>query len=219
MNMRSLKELREELSTSNIDVVRLCEKFVDERISQERMRGDAAERRANIILGTLGASTAFMIFIASVLLEKRDGNSLVVLLYAAAALWVSRSVWYCIKTIRPQSRNRIDVKSLFNFQGKSEIDALKDIVSGKIWELQQSIQPNTERLFYAQRAQRALIIFVGILLLLGMAIMSQGYFTFHLRTCVLVIGSAIAVACLFFADYFIEKSGIWNHGSPIRSDC
>lgn len=204
-------DLRKMLFASDINVIRQCDKFVDEKSNLERMRGDAAERRVNIILGTLGASTAFLTFIASGLLENPKGNALIVLLYSAAALWVSRSVWYCVKSIRPQSRKRITVETVFEFQEKSEIDALKDIISGKIWELQQAIQPNTERLFYAQRAQRALIVFVGILLLLGVTVMVQKYVDFRISPYLLAFGSSVGVAFWFFGDYFIEKRGFWNH--------
>jgi len=211
--MKSINAIREMLSSDDINVVRKCQEFVDERASLERMRGESAERRANIILSTLGASSTFLVFMASNLLGDLEKNGwIVIILYTAAALWVSRSVWYCIKSIRTQSRYRLTEESVFEVQDKNEIDAIKDLLSGKIWELQCSIQPNTERLFYVQRAQRALIVFVGILLLLGVVVVVRNYLSIQPGPCILFFVSAIGVIFWFFGDYFIEKSGIWNHG-------
>lgn len=211
--MKSISTIRGMLSSDDINVVRKCQEFVDERASLERMRGESAERRANIILSTLGASSAFLVFMASNLLgDPEKVGWIAIILYAAAALWVSRSVWYCIKSIRTQSRYRLTEESVFEVQDKNEIDAIKDLLSGKIWELQCSVQPNTERLFYVQRAQRALIVFVGILLLLGVVVVVRNYLNIQPSPCVLFLVSALGVIFLFFGDYFIEKSGIWNHG-------
>lgn len=201
------------LSSDDVIVVRMCQEFVDERASLERMRGESAERRANIILSTLGASSAFLVFMASNLLgDPEKVGWITIVLYAAAALWVSRSIWYCIKSIRTQSRYRLTEESVFEVQDKNEIDAIKDLLSGKIWELQCSVQPNTERLFYVQRAQRALIVFVGILLLLGVVVIARNYLSIQPGLCVLFFVSALGVIFWFFGDYFIEKCGIWNHG-------
>ncbi|MDZ4058322.1 MAG: hypothetical protein U1D69_15425, partial [Polynucleobacter sp.] len=208
-----ISAIREMLSSNDINVVRKCQEFVDERAGLERMRGESAERRANIILSTLGASSAFLVFMASNLLDDPEKVGwLAIILYAAAALWVSRSVWYCIKSIRTQSRYRLTEESVFEVQDKNEIDAIKDLLSGKIWELQCSVQPNTERLFYVQRAQRALIVFVGILLLLGVVVVVGNYLSIQPSPCVLFFVSALGAIFWFFGDYFIEKSGIWNHG-------
>lgn len=211
--MKSISTIREMLSSDDINVVRKCQEFVDERASLERIRGESAERRANIILSTLGASSAFLVFMASNLLgDPEKVGWIAIILYAAAALWVSRSVWYCIKSIRTQSRYRLTEESVFEVQDKNEIDAIKDLLSGKIWELQCSVQPNTERLFYVQRAQRALIVFVGILLLLGVVVIVRNYLSIQPGPCVLFFVSALGVIFWFCGDYFIEKSGIWNHG-------
>lgn len=212
--MISIKTIKDRLSSNDINVIQKCQEFVDEKAGLERLRGESAERRANIILSTLGASSAFLVFIASNLLgDPNKVGWLVIVLYSASALWVSRSVWYCIKSMRTQSRYRITEESIFEVQNKSEIDAAKDLLSGKIWELQCSIQPNTERLFYVQRAQRALIVFFGILLLLGVAVMIRNYLSIQLSYYVLWLVSAIGIIFWFLGDYLIEKSGIWNHGS------
>ncbi len=209
--MKSIENIRQMLSSDNIDVIRLCEYFINERAELERRRGDSAERRANIILSTLGASSAFLVFIASNILNGREGRGVILFMYIYSVLWVSRSVWYCVKSIRTQSRYRLTEESIFAIQDKSEIDAMKDLLSGKIWELQRSIQPNTERMFYAQRAQRAFVVFVGILLLLGGMVIARDFFSIHLHHCILFIISVIAIFFWLFGDYAIEKIGIWNY--------
>ncbi len=210
--MESIETIRKMLSSSNIKVILRCQEFVDERAHLERIRGESAERRANIILSTLGASSAFLVFMASIFFANPSKVGwLVVILYAASSLWISRSVWYCIKSIRTQSRYRVTVESIFEVQGKTEIDTVKQLLSDKIWELQYSIQPNTERLFYVQRAQRALMVFICILLLLGLTVIVQNYFSFKPNSCVLFVVLAIFIIFWFLGDYLIEKNGIWNH--------
>lgn len=210
--MRSIREIREMLSSNDINIIQKCQEFIDEKAGLERLRGESAERRANIILSTLGALSAFLVFMASNLLgDPNKVGWLVIILYSASALWVFRSVWYCIKSISAQSRYRVTEESIFEVQDKSEIDAAKELLSGKIWELQCSIQPNTERLFYIQRAQRALIVFVGILLLLGVVVMIRNYLSIQPSSCVLWLVSAIGLIFWFLGDYLIEKSGIWKH--------
>lgn len=211
VQMQTMKTIRELLSSDDINIINSCLEFVDERAQLERMRGESAERRANIILSTLGASSAFLVFIASNLLGKPDEVGwLIIILYVAASLWLSRSVWYCIKSIRSQSRYRVTQDIIFKIQDKTEIDAAKELLSGKLWELQYSTQPNTERLFYVQRAQRSLIFVVGILLLLGVAVISQSY-SIQPSSCILLSISALGVIAWIFGDYIIEKIGIWNH--------
>lgn len=211
--MKSIEKINGMLSTNDINVIRLCQQFVNERTDLERMRGESAERRANIILSTLGASSAFLVFVASSLLGDPDEVGwLVIMLYSAAALWVSRSVWYCIKSIRTQSRYRVTEESIFEVQEKTEIEAAKDLLSGKVWELQQSVQPNTERLFYVQRAQRSLVIFVGILLMIGFSVNVHSYYPIELNPCSLIFVVALIVLFWLFGDDLIERNGMWSYG-------
>lgn len=211
--MSSIKQIKEMLSTDDINVVRLCQQFVDERADLERMRGEAAERRANIILSTLGASSAFLVFVASNLLgDPERAGWLVIVLYAASVLWVSRSVWYCIKSLRTQSRYRVTEESVFEVQEKTEIEAAKSLLSGKIWELQRSVQPNTERLFYVQRAQRSLVIFVGIVLMIGFSVSLYSYYSIELDPCFIFLVIVVFFLLWLFGDRLVEINGIWKHG-------
>jgi hypothetical protein len=209
--MKSISEIKKLISSDDVDVIELCQKFIDERSDLERLRGEAAERRANIILSTLGASSAFLVFIASIFLGKQFAGWPITILYTGSVLWLARSVWYCIKSIHTQNRFRLTDGVVFEVQGKSKIDTLKIILSGKIWELQRSIQPNTERLFYVQRAQRALIVSVGIMLILGGLVISRDLFSLQFNPYVLTTISVIGAVFWFFGDYFIEKAGIWKH--------
>lgn len=210
--MRSIEDIKSMLSSDDINVVQECKNFIDERAVSERMRGESAERRANIILSTLGASSAVLVFIASNLIkDQQQAGWLILLMYASAVLWVCRSVWYCIKSIRTQSRYRVTEATVFEVQDRSEVDTIKEFLSGRIWEIQHSIQPNTERLFYVQRAQRALIIFIVILLFLGGILVAKDYLSIHLPIWILVMLSLAILLFWIFGDAVIEKRGIWNN--------
>ncbi len=209
MTISTIKKL---LSSNDINVIKICQEFIDEKSEIERLRGEAAERRANIILSTLGASSAFLVFIASNFFNNSiKVDWILIVLYSFTSLWLFKSVWYCIKSIRSQSRFRLTEETIFEIQDKSEIEAAKELLSGKIWEYQCSIQPNTERHYYVQRAQRALLFFIVTLLILGVVIILQKYLSFQINTCFIWIFILISLFLYFFGDYLIEKAGIWNH--------
>lgn len=209
--MKSIEDIKALLSSNDIETLNLCDKFLDERTTQEKSRGDSAERRANMILGTLGASTALLVFIASNLLDDSETvDWLIVALYIAMSLWIARAVWYCIKCIQTQNRYRVSGETIFEVQDKSKEEALKELISGKLWELQRAIQPNTERLFYAQRAQTALVTFVLLLLFFGAAVINNVYFAIEPSMCFLFVLSTIGILFWFFGDRLIEKAGIWE---------
>lgn len=210
--MKSIKEIRDRLTSENLDVLNMCDNFLNQKLEMERLRGESAEKRANIILGTVGASSAFLVFLAGVDLDtKGETASFAIIIYIASILWLTRAIWYSIKSIRTQNRYHVTEDSVFEFQEKSQIDTIKEIIAGKIWEYKYSVQPNTERLFYVQRAQRALVVFIGLLLLLGVVIISENKIKLEYVNCLKFAISFSAVIFWIFGDWLIEKKGIWNH--------
>lgn len=210
--MESIDDIQAKIKSENIEVLKLCNKFLDDRIESERLRGESAERRASILLGVVGAISAFMVFLAGDILGNDNRpHVFLVIIYTASALWLARSIWYSMKSLRSQSRYRLTIESIFNIQNASDIDALKNIIAGKYWEHEHCVQPNTERLFYIQRAQRSIVVVAGFLLCFG-ALVILGDHLKHLNDfCISLFVSFILLAYWLFGDWAIEKAGIWNH--------
>jgi len=210
--MKSVEDILSKIDSDDKEVLKLCNAFLDERIEKERLRGESAERRANILLGVVGAVSVFMVFLASDVLGKNDNpHVLLIIFYGASALWLARSIWYSMKSIHAQSRYRLTAESVFDFQNGTDVKALKQIISGKYWEHEKSIQPNTERLFYVQRSQRSLVVVVGLLLCFGLLTIVNGQLKYVSGTCVPLFVSFVLIVFLFFGDWVIEKAGMWNH--------
>lgn len=210
--MESIDNIQAKIDSEDIEVLKLCNKFLDDRVESERLRGESAERRASILLGVVGAISAFMVFLANDILG--NGNKphvFLVIIYTASALWLARSVWYSMKSLRSQNRYRLTIESIFGFQSGSDIEALKKIIAGKYWEHEQSVQPNTERLFYIQRAQRSIVVVAGFLLCFGALIIMGNQLKYLNDTCVSLLASFILLTYWLFGDWAVEKAGIWNH--------
>lgn len=210
--MKSLEEINELIKGDDLDVLKLCDEFLDARIEKERLRGESAERRANINLGLIGAISAFLVFLASGLLDRENRiQSMLVLIYSASAVWLARSIWYSMKTISLQSRFQIKAETVYEFQKGSQKKVLKKIIAGKLWEYDRSVQPNTQRLFYVQRAQRSLVFVVALLLFLGAYILYINSFEIVDSHCLTFLIFLLLVVYFFIGDWLIEKAGIWNH--------
>ncbi|QAR32693.1 hypothetical protein EP073_04500 [Geovibrio thiophilus] len=210
--METIESLKKKLTSESQEVLTLCGEFLDQRIEKERLRGESAENRANIILTASGAASAFLVFFSDKLPDvTSSNNALFTLIYAVSALWLLKSVWYSIKSISSQSRLQIVADNVFEFQKEDRLNAMKMIISSKLWELQNSIQPNSERLFYVQRAQRALIVFISLLLLEGLALLTKNIAIINQNKCLIIIFILLSVFSFFFGDKLIEKKGIWNY--------
>lgn len=211
--MDTIEQLKMKLSSSDNKVLYICDKFIDQRIEKERLRGAAAEQRANTLLSVVGAASAFLVFFSKSLPDTKDNTesvTLAIILFAFSALWLAKAAWYALKAINVQSRMSVTAESIFEVQEEDEIDAIKDLLAGKMWELSRAVQPNTERLFYVQRAQRALVVFIGLLLLEGIVL------PFKNKLCFVdnpdTIYAFFSILFLFFiiGDNAIEKKGIWK---------
>ena len=210
--MKTIEEIKENLDSDDIAVLNLCNIFLDKRIERERLRAESAEKRASILLGIVGAASALLVFLSKNILSTSDSHiNLIITFYIASVLWLFRTIWYSLKSIRTQNRYCIDLESIFEFQQKTKINALKAIISAKLWEYKQSVRPNTERLFYIQRAQRALVVFIGLLLMLGFIIIIDTEIIGKNEFCFICIFSTVLAVFWFFGYRLIEKLGIWDH--------
>lgn len=207
--MLNESELQQKVTSSDIEVLKISEKFLDEKIDSEYKRGESAEKRAGLIIGTLGACSAILVFFARNTLQSNESDPLITAIYIFAALWLARAVWYANKSFKTQSRKQFTHHNIFSIQDKCEIEARKEILIGKIWEYEQVIQPNSERLFYIQRAQRALITFIGILLTLGATTSFNDLILESLKLCIVSTLSAIALIYWIIGDKVIETNGVW----------
>ncbi|MBB1489570.1 hypothetical protein [Oceanospirillum sediminis] len=213
----NIDEIKSKLNSSDaeIEVLSLCEKFLDEKIEQENNRARLAEQRTSTLLNTLGASAAFLVFAGSELKKVSfsfaDGSWFIIFLFSFSLLYIFRSVYYSIRSIQVGFIKRTTPESIFELQEKNKEEALKDVLAGKLWELKNIIHPNTTRLFYVQRAQRALVLFFSSLLLTSIFAILNKYGVLYSIQCALIVCAFLMIPFYFLVDKLIEKNNGWNH--------
>jgi len=212
--MMSINEIERNLSNiKDLSVLCLLDGFIDRCYEMERLRGESAERRAHIILGAVGAISAFLVLIAGFVLDIAGGSySLAMVISLSLVLWLARAIWYSMKTICAQSRERISVQTIFEFEGKTVSEVKRKVIAGKIWEHQRLVQPNSERHFYVQRSQRSMLVSIVLLLVLSLMIFLKGLFVINLEGYGVFVSIVVNVYFWLTLDRFIEESGIWNRG-------
>tara|TARA_B110000196_G_scaffold122424_1_gene106170 strand:+ start:2978 stop:3607 length:630 start_codon:yes stop_codon:yes gene_type:complete len=204
-------EIKGKINTDNITVLKICENFIDDRLEKENTRGESAERRANMVLGTVGAGTILMVFWSkNIILNDIPAGYFVMLLYITCSLLLVKAVWYSVKSSSVQSRFRVTHESLFEFSRMDEAQALKSLVAAKYYECSNAISPNSTRLFLVQRAQRALTSFFIGVLLLGAASIIDVDMIEPLSIALNSIFGVFLIIWFVFGDWCIERLGIWN---------
>jgi membrane-associated HD superfamily phosphohydrolase len=205
-------EIEEKINSDDIKVLKICESFIDDRLEKENARGESAERRANMVLGTVGAGTILMVFWSKMIIvdDADSAGGGVMLFYTICSLLLVKAIWYAVKSSTVQSRYQIPPENIFELSELSELQGLKFIISSKYYECFHAIQPNSDRLFYVQRAQRALISFFVGALLLGGASSLNIKLSDPMN---IAINSVMAVFSLIWflrGDWCVERVGIWN---------
>lgn len=202
--MKKITEIEHLLNKYDVDKLDICNDFIDKKAEIERARGQVAEQRASIILGVVSAVSAILVA-SDVLRLLKNAESFNIMLYLLSIVWMLRAVWYSISASKNQSRKQVMVDSIFDFGDIPSKDAKVSIIAGKYWEYQNSIQPNTTKLFYVQRVQRALISSVFFLLLLGVGIAISEFIPKSWSSNLSIAFAYFSFVYFVFGDYLFEK--------------
>jgi hypothetical protein len=204
-----LSEYRAAVSSIDLAVLTQSRQLITELLAKESERGHTAEVRATT---TLAASGVLAGFIIQSLSAADTGGAcapwLGVAAYAGALAFLMRGAFYCVRAMSPDSRWEIAAGLVTELQSKSPAQSMQEEIAHKLWEYERAIGPNSARLFWLSRAQRALLVSIGLFALtaLGLHLSAPG----HLSLTVQWAAVASLVVLFLTVDRMVEHRSIWH---------
>jgi hypothetical protein len=197
----------------DLDVLQRSLYIINEHLELERTRGASAETRANILIPfiTIGASV-ILGFSTSIGVLSSPIIVLIRVLYTTTIIFFAKSTFYTLASFRVVHHKRLTPQMVNDIQELELIDALAYEVKWKIWEYNQLIPVNTQKLYYIYRAQQNLMLAILSVLLLSLAQFISQYIScqsdcFHdIQFLIGTLGIIFGV----FSDPLIEKKSFWN---------
>ena len=165
-----ISEIQRKITSEDADVLRQSLEFVHRCLRQENERGKAAETRATVMLGILGAIATLVITGAENLptdSELGDAGWLLLACYVSCLLFLVKALFYAIRTISISKKYRLEPQMVFDLQDASQVEALRSEIAGIVWEFDRSIESNSGRLFWLHRCQRNSCVVIVILVIFG----------------------------------------------------
>ena len=87
-----LREIRNQITANDVEVLRHSLGFVQERLREEQDRGKAAETRATAILAVLGILAGLIVPVATTIESVEETSRLFLYVAPPQNLWVSSSL-------------------------------------------------------------------------------------------------------------------------------
>lgn len=210
----SISEIRRNITSENVDVLRQCLELVRRCLLQENERGKAAETRATVMLGLLGVIATLVIAGSENLPTNSEpdiGGWLLLACFVSCLLFLVRALFYAIRTISIAKRYRLEPSLVFDLQDSCQIYALHCEIAGLLWEYDQSIGSNSGKLFWLHRCQRNSYVAISILVLFGFVSIEALRHWIAVSSCIPIGFSVLFGLSFLFLDPIAEKSqGIWN---------
>lgn len=212
MSVPSIAEIEQRITSEDPDVLRECLRFIDDRLAKEEDRARTAENRGTAMLALIGAAVAFLVYIADELPLNVDHGGVVLPLvtFAATILFLSKSTYYAIRTLGVLVQYRVTAESVFEVQSLPLVQALRSELTGKIWECQMAVVPNTSRLYRLQRCQRSLMFAIFFLMAIGATFLLDGAWLRSVEPCASIVVGSLSILLLAGADPVLERLGIWQ---------
>ena len=210
----AITEIRQKITSNDIDVLKQSLEFARRCLVQENERGKAAETRATVMLGILGVIATFVITGAETLpttSKPSDAEWLLLACFVSCLLFLLKALFYAIRTISVAKKYRVKPDMVLAWQQFSQADVLRTEIAGVLWEYDQSIVSNSGRLFLLQRCQRSSFIAILILVLFGFLSIEVLNDLIVVGSCVAVMFSLLSGLCLILLDRVVEGvQGIWR---------
>ena len=210
----SITEIRQKITSSNVDVLMQSLDFARRYLLQENERGKAAETRATVMLGILGVIATFVITGAETLptgSKPSDAEWLLLACFVSCLLFLLKALFYAIRTIGVAKKYRVEPRMLLNWQQASQSEALRSEIAGVLWEYDHSVKSNSGRLFLLQRCQRSSYIAILILVLFGFLSIEVLNEWIVVWPSVPVVFSILSGLSIIFLDRAAEEmQGIWR---------
>lgn len=210
----SLSDIRCRVTSDDPDVLKQSLEFLYKRLAHENERGKAAESRATVMLAVLGIITGLIIPEARTFTstDLADGEYWFLLAaFVSCLLFLLRGLYYAIKVMGISKRHQILPDTIYDFQGLSPKDALREEVAAVFLSYHYVVQPNTEKLFFLHRCQRNGVLAICYMVFFGLAFIAvhEQWFniTFYVSICFGILNGIL----FLIMDPLCERfGGIWN---------
>ena len=207
------EEIRSQLTSTDQAVLTQGREFITELLDAEMLRGSTAENRAATTLAAIGVVAGFAVDAATSLATEPHATWLVAVCYAVALTFLIRGAYYCLRAFGTMRYFMIDPRTVFELQTMTGPDSLKSEIAHKMAQFQEAVGPNSQRLFWLERGQRALLLGVALLALVALARYLASREMLTLLGWVQWSMAILVIAAFMFVDRIIEKTGLWRDGS------
>ena len=207
----SQTEIRERITSNDLDVLRQSLAFASACLADERDRSKTAETRAAAMLAVLGVIAGLVVPQAATLGGAVDmGTNLFLLVgYIAPLLFILRGLVYAVRVLSVSRRFRNTPELLFALQEHSQPEALRVEIAAVVWEYRQTVQPTTTKLHWLYRCQLNGLAALILLAIFAVAVVVGRQEWFEMPPCVtLVFG--VLVAVVFASEGLVAQRGIWS---------
>jgi hypothetical protein len=163
------KDIMPRLSSSDGEVLRLCDEYMDWLLANEKARRERAEDKSQDMLKMCGAGATIIVGLMGFVYGKYPAslNVPVLLLFVAAILLVVKSVYFSLRALEPSKGHGATPDFVFEVQKKSVEETLKDEIAVKIWLYYMDVPRNTLKLFRLHRSIRNFAVFILNLLVIS----------------------------------------------------
>ena len=208
-----LREIRNQITTNDVEVLRHSLGFVEERLREEQDRSKAAETRATAILAVLGILAGLIVPVATTIESVEEMSRLFLyVIYAATVLFLLKGIYYAINILSITKQFRLTPYSVYDFQSTNLADVLRDDVAATIWSYEQAKDPNTRKLFWLNRVQRNGVIAIVLYAFLGVSlfVLREELMTLPPWTTYATATLTLFALLLFDRIAEAERFGIWR---------
>jgi hypothetical protein len=216
----NITEIRDKIPSNDLAILKQSLIFVNEKITNERVRASKAETRATATLAFAGVFSSIVIVklpstirdFVSVNLDSISYNWLLFFsLYAATVLFLLKSALFSFKALGVLRKNEVSPDFIFDIQEKCEYDALREEITYKIWEYYELIPVGNRRLFLVNRAQRNILASIVVFSALGISQILFENANFLITNEFIIFVVSTTAAAIFLLDFVVEKCNNFWH--------
>jgi hypothetical protein len=208
-----MKVDNEKITSNNREILQKSLETINEHLEKERRREETAERRANMLITFIGIGATIILALSKNFINSSFSiNILVKVVFGTTLIFLTKSIFYTLKVFSVKQINRLTPELINDIQDLDLKEALAYEIKWKIWEYNQMIPVNTEKLFWVSRAIRNFILAIISALLLSSIIFIDRFITIEscwLITIQICLGIIIVLYSIL-VDYIFEKFSFWE---------
>ena len=208
----SINEIYGKIKSNDETTLRHSLLLASKCLEEEIERGKGAETRATAILAGLVIFAGFTVpLVDKVKLASNVAFPFFCLTFIAFLLFLVKGIYYSIKTLGVALRPRLEPDIAYEFHSFTFEDCLRNHISGIIWVYKESIQSNTNKLFWLDRSQRNCIIAISLyVVFVAELFFLPQEFLIILPSYTIYVLIAVVFFVFIFGDKLLERFSIWH---------